>query len=531
VKGTVACALVAALWAPAASAADPLVPRDLSELTRHRSTLVEVTAAGAKAVAAAGGTAVAPSFGIWSLPSAAAGGLVPRLATRGHLIEFAPDRRLTPAGHISAGDPLLPEQWWYARVGADRAEPPGPGVPLVIADSGLDATHPEFAGRPQTEYLTAQATSGPREFHGTAVASVAAAPANGIGVVGVYPQARLASWDVSPRGVPFTRQLVAALEEAARRGRGIVNVSLGSAFRDNLIEHAVLNAYDRGVLVVAASGNAAEEGNEPSFPGALPHVVTVASIGPDDEASQFSTRSAAVDVAAPGEAIPVAVPLDADPSGYSRELGVGTSFASPIVAGALAWIWTARPELDKTQVVELLRRTAADVAAPGRDDQTGYGVIDIPTALTAPAPARDPFEPNDDVSQVVRGNLFATTKPLLTRPGRARATLRARLDGVEDPEDVYRIWVPARSAVTVSLRSSSDLDLVLWEERTPTLTFASRRFIVARSTRPGLSSERTVVRNVGRRGHVVLVDVFPRRAEEALQASYSLTITTARARR
>jgi hypothetical protein len=531
VKGAVAFAVVAALYAPSAEAAEPLVPRDLSELSRYRSTLVEVTRAGVPLVRAQSAVPVAPSFGIWSLPSAQALRVIPRLARLGALVEFSPDRPLSPAGHITAGDPLLPQQWWYPRVGADLVEPPGPGVAVLIADSGLDVTHPEFAGRPDTELLTAQGTQGPREFHGTAVASVVGAPANGVGVVGVYPQARLASWDVSPRGVPFTRQLVSALEAAAGRGRSIVNISLGAPFPDRLVEHAVLNAYERGVIVVAAAGNAGEAGNEESFPGALPHVVTVASTDAADRVSTFSTRSAAVDIAAPGEGIPVAVPLDADPSGYSVEFGTGTSFSSPIVAGALAWLWSARPGLDKTQVVEILRRTARDVGVPGRDDQSGHGLLDIPAALGAPTPAADPLEPNDDVEQVMRGNLFDRTKPLVTSPGRARAVLRARLDGSEDPEDVYRVWVPAQRVVTVSLRSSTDLDFLVWEERTPTLSFASRRFIVARSAHRGSGTERTTVQNTARRGYVVLVDVFPRSEAPLLEASYTLSITTARARR
>ena len=60
-------------------------------------------------------------------------------------------------------------------------------MPLTIVDSGVDASQPDFAGRPGTTYLNAQTVTGSGEFHGTEVASVAAAPANGIGIVGVYP--------------------------------------------------------------------------------------------------------------------------------------------------------------------------------------------------------------------------------------------------------------------------------------------------------------------------------------------------------
>ena len=99
-------------------------------------------------------------------------------------------------------EPLEPE-WWLAHVGADRAPAPGPGIPIAIVDSGTDPTHPEFAGRPNTTFLDTQSVLGREEYHGTIVASVAAAPVNGIGMAGVYPGAALELYDAStdPRGI------------------------------------------------------------------------------------------------------------------------------------------------------------------------------------------------------------------------------------------------------------------------------------------------------------------------------------------
>jgi hypothetical protein len=438
----------------------------------------------------------------------------------------APDGSLRPLDHVGAGDPLLGSQWWYASVGADRVEPPGPGVPVLVIDSGLDISHPEFAARPDTELLTSQTIEGPNEFHGTAVASVIAAPANGVGLVGLYPQVALKVWDVSPGGALSTRQLVAGLEAAP--ARSVVNLSLGSPFRDLLIEHAVLNAFNRGVIIVAAAGNSGLGRNTTSFPAAMPHVLTVGSTGRDDSGSGFSTRSQSVDVAAPGEEIPVAVPPAFDPSGYRLESG--TSFSAPIVAGAVAWVWTVRPELDKTQVMELIRRTARDVGVPGRDESTGFGVLDIPAALTAAAPAVDPLEPNDDVDNVVVGNLFARPKAPLTRPGKGRATVRARLDLWEDPRDVYRVWVPPGRRVTATVRSAQDVDLEMWSGEAEAVSGqgADRALhLLSRSTQRGVLPETASVRNRTNRGRFVFVNVFPRDAE----ADYSLSVTTARSPR
>jgi subtilisin family serine protease len=131
-----------------------------------------------------------------------------------------------------------------------------------------------------------------------------------------------------------------------------------------------------------------------------------------------------------------------DPSGYTTD-GNGTSFASPLVAGAAAWVWTVRPELDNTQLFELMRRSATDIAAPGFDNASGYGLLNLPAALAFKAPSRDPQEPNDKPRQIEPHGLFAAGTPPLTTPGRTTGSISARVDRSEDPIDLYRVWAPA----------------------------------------------------------------------------------------
>ena len=311
-----------------------------------------------------------------------------------------------------AADPLQAQEWWLAAIGADRAPPPGPGVPLTIVDSGVDPTHPEFAGRPNTTFLNGQSVLGREEYHGTIVASVAAAPGNDVGIVGVYPAAVLQIDDASPdpRGIADSSAVTGILA-AANRCPGVINLSFGSVLQDEFLQDAILTAVHNGCLVVAAAGNSGEEGSPTTYPAAWPHVLTVAATDESSRVTAFSTTGAAVDVAAPGVDIVGAVPLTRDPSGYQTGFE-GTSFSAPIVAAAAAWIWTARPTLTVGQLAEVLRRSARDIGAPGFDQASGWGIVDIPSALALPAPAADPAEPNDDVDQVKPGRLFA----LGTRP-------------------------------------------------------------------------------------------------------------------
>jgi hypothetical protein len=459
---------------------------------------------------AAGGRAVSPRLGIWQVPAAA----VSSLRARGLVAHAEPDRPRHRTGHLAAGDEHVPAEWWLPRVGGDRVEPPGPGRPLTIIDSGLDVEHPDFAGRAGTELLNEQTVTTREDFHGTAVSSVAAAAANGVGLVGLYPNARLLSWDATTSGVVTSADVISGLEQAAARGPGIVNISLGGP-RSSLEADVVADVFARGTIVVAASGNEGAEGSPPTYPASLPHVVTVGATDTDDAVASFSSRSAALDVVAPGEQIPIAVPLSLSESGYGR--ANGTSFSSPMVAAALAWTWTQRPQLEKTQLLELLRRSARDLPPAGKDTATGFGLLDMPRLLELAAPTVDPFEPNDDLDQV-RGRT-SPPRSWLTTPSRGRSRVAARLDRADDPRDLYGLWLPARRRLVVTARSPGDVDLAL---------AGTRRRGVAVARRRAGQAETMTVTNTRRTGAWVVASVFVPSAARPMHTSYTATVTTGR---
>ena len=430
---------------------------------------------------------------------------------------------------LAFSDPLVSLEWWRDIVGADAAAPPGPGKPVTVVDSGLDLSHPEFAGRPATTALGPQNLFGEDEWHGTAVSSVVGAPANGVGIVGVYPQADLAVADASPSGVLLTSAEVAGIAAGARRGPGVINLSLGSEEVDPVERDVIYAAVARGSIVVAAAGNSRGEGNPLTYPAALPHVLTVAATNERNLSTSFSSAFRAVDLAAPGENVVAAIALRFVPAGAAPyALVAGTSFSAPIVTGAAAWVWTRRPELDSSQVVELLRRSARDVGPGGFDVETGFGILDIPRALGLRAPASDPIEPNDDVYLVRPNGLFAGGAAPLTGPGRPSARVNARVTPAEDPGDVYRVWVPAGGSARLTL-SGGGTGLELWGSRTVTVfergSAAKRDLLAVRQ--PSAKARTVKFRNRTKRPAIVYADVFlPRAAKTA--ATYSLSATVRR---
>jgi subtilisin family serine protease len=402
-----------------------------------------------------GGTELVPELRIWRVDAAA----LPRLRQAG-VVHIAERERLLAKTSLAAPatDPLVPTEWWRAAIGADTVDPPGPGKPVTVVDSGLDITHPEFAARPNTILLNKQTTDDEEEDHGTEVASVIGAQNNGFGIVGVYPDAVLRAWDASPFGILNEGAAIQGIAEAARQGPGVINLSFGGEDQDPLLRDAVMFAFREGSLVVAAAGNEGLEGSPKGYPAAYPHVLTVGASNQTGHVASFSTLAPTVDLAAPGVSIPVAEPLAQEPSGY---LAVpGTSFSSPLVAGAAAWVWTARPQLDNTQLFEIMRRSAVDIGEKGFDNASGYGLLNVPAALAYRTPRRDLQEPNEEPAEIEPHGLFAAGNNPLTSPGHVSTTVAAHLDRSEDPVDLYRLWAPARHVLRVHAAGAVTLRLL-----------------------------------------------------------------------
>jgi hypothetical protein len=521
----------------------PVLPgtRSLQGLQAYPRTLVELDrvrgGAAVPALRRAGGELLAPSLALWRLPSWTAERLLPRLERRGLIRSVTPDVPVGTDPRSAGGflgmftDPLASSEWWTSDVGVRNWVAPGPRRPLTMIDSGVDLTHEEFLGRPNTTPLNRQtfdAQDG--ELHGTATASLAAAPVNGKGIVGLYPQAKLQLWDATPNGeidIPVGDE-IAGLTAAAQHGPGVVNLSLGGPFRIAVEERAIMNLVGEGSLVVASAGNSRDIGSPLSYPASFPHVLTIGATNEADRVASFSSASPFMDLAAPGQDIPVAIPKIWDPTGTGYASVDGTSFSAPLVSAAADAVWTLRPKLTNNQLFEIMRRSARDVGKRGWDANTGYGILNVPAALKRKAPPPDPGEPNDDVYLVKPNGLTRTGKPPLTSQQRPRTTISAQVERREDPEDVYRIFLPAKGRVRVTVRPTANIDLEVWGRRTRTVFergAAARRDLLGLSAHAGNRFERVTIQGRGS-PQFVYVDVVPNK--RVVRASYTLTVAPVR---
>jgi uncharacterized repeat protein (TIGR02543 family) len=209
------------------------------------------------------------------------------------------------------------------------------------------------------------------------VAGIAAALTNNsTGVAGVSWGARIMPVKVLPDfGNGSTDNLAAGIIWAADHGAQVINLSLGTPDASTTLQDAVDYAYGKGVVQVAAAGNAAS--SAPFYPASYPHVIAVAATDSANNRYTFSNFGSQIAVSAPGVSIFSTI------RGNNYGVLTGTSMATPFVAGLAAILMGLPGNNSPDQVTTQLETTALDLGAAGRDDFFGYGLIQMDAAIQA----------------------------------------------------------------------------------------------------------------------------------------------------
>ena len=263
------------------------------------------------------------------------------------------------------------------------------------------------------------------DLHGTHVAGTVGEDANDSAEVGVAYNVQIMPvkicsgfWDVqfawAEAGLPATPSpqaggcsddaIEAGIRYAADHGAKVINLSVGGPGSSEALREALLYAVSKGAFVAISAGNDFEEGNPVDYPAAyaaeIDGVMSVGAVGPTLVRSYYSGTASGTEIAAPGGDGRLGPSTQSMIWQHSLDelyftpgqvlfprfdqyvaVGIqGTSMASPHVAG-LAALLSSQGVTNPAAIEALIKATARDLGAPGRDDEYGFGLIQPRTAL------------------------------------------------------------------------------------------------------------------------------------------------------
>lgn len=270
----------------------------------------------------------------------------------------------------------------------------GGGTRVAIVDSGVAIDHEDISQKvvARTNFSDTKIDN-PEDYdkygHGTHVAGiVAAAYKNNMGVAGVCPGCTILDAKVlNDNGSGSSSAIAKGIDWAVANGAKVINMSLGQRVSSRTLETAVNNAWNRGVVLVAAAGNAGTPAQ--IYPGAYPNVIAVAATDNRDDKASFSSYGAKwVDIAAPGVNVYSTFPFHPFVLGTQNgrsmgyDIASGTSMASPIVAATAALVWSSQAGPTNASVRAKVQSTAERKA--GTETFWANGRVNACKAVTVP---------------------------------------------------------------------------------------------------------------------------------------------------
>lgn len=329
-----------------------------------------------------------PEFGAVAVDPADIGGVVSAALDAG-ATTIEPDVLALPA-EVTPTDPGWGTWWGAVQAGLPNAWTQTLGSPTVaigIVDTGV-APVGELAGklRPGFSAFANELPTSDTDGHGTRAAMVAAgAINNGLGASGSCPGCEIIPLKViSDAGDgAWLSDIAAAITWASDNGADIINVSLVATATTTVLNDAITNAIDNGVVVVASAGNngantvcnplpASGCATTPMYPAALPGVISVAALGPTGQLAGYSSRGSTVEVAVAG----TNVVANTQPGTWINFSG--TSSAAPLVAGMVGLLRTLDPAMGPTEVRCQLQM-ATTIPTPKLD--VAWGAAGTPALL------------------------------------------------------------------------------------------------------------------------------------------------------
>ncbi|MFZ3131094.1 MAG: S8 family serine peptidase [Desulfosporosinus sp.] len=330
----------------------------------------------------------------------------------------------------------------------------GKGVTVAVVDTGVNANIGDLKGNLIPGYNAITGGVGTVDTadgigHGTRVASLIAGNGQGLGLIGVAPEAMILPVKVLDS---FCNGKVQSIQDgihwATDNGAKIINLSIGSSTLDAPVQEAIKYAQAKDCLIVAVAGNH-PEGVEPNilYPASLSGVLTVGALDEYFKIAPFSNIGKSLDFVAPG------IRVLTDGGGVSGENKLvfhdGTSMAAPFVSGVAALIWSAHPDLSAQQVASIMQQSAQKLEATGRSAQFGYGLPNAYRAIKIADP-QIMYTPAtvDYAGGIIRDALSEVS--LLVSPLTWDGSSSVTLQSVDSPASFQSSVIPGSATVRVS---------------------------------------------------------------------------------
>lgn len=220
----------------------------------------------------------------------------------------------------------------------DAGADAGQGVKVAVVDTGIDLAHPDLAANIAGGYNAIDPAQSPQDDngHGTHVAGIIAAAANGAGVIGAAPRVSLYAVKVlGSDGSGYYSDIIEGVQWCIDNGIQVINVSLGGYQNVRALHDVIAEAARRGIVITAAAGNDGPADNSVEYPAKYPEVIAVAAYDTSRAITDYSSRGPEIVVAAPGDDI-----LSTFPGGAYQTFS-GTSMAAPHASAAAALVIAA----------------------------------------------------------------------------------------------------------------------------------------------------------------------------------------------
>lgn len=290
----------------------------------------------------------------------------------------------------------VPSVWHFTK---------GAGIKVAVLDTGVEQDHPDLEPNIKEAVDFTSSANGPQDTdgHGTHVAGIIAARANGFGVIGVAPEAELFCAKVVDNGFSQVKWIIDAIDWAIKKKVDIISMSLRMVSYNQAFHDKIKEAIKKhNIFVICASGDNGPFLDTLEYPGKFPETIAVGAIKQDLGINNFSSRGELVDVVAPGENI---LSTYINKSYFKLS---GTSMAAPFVSGIVALMLAKHRDLDPEEkqinsTEELrrhLKKICIDLGPEGKDSTFGHGLIDPVKLLNSNISYMKDFAPYFNLKKV-----------------------------------------------------------------------------------------------------------------------------------